>query len=60
MWNEALEHCTVNTWENCIRHTNNIITKWYDRERHLADVDIQPIIINPNETSSSDSDLESE
>ncbi|GJQ70343.1 hypothetical protein Trydic_g22777 [Trypoxylus dichotomus] len=49
--NIALEYCSQNTWENCVRHTNDLVKNWYERERHLADIEIDPIIINPGESS---------
>lgn len=61
MWNEALEHCSTNTWENCVRHTNDLIEEWYERERYIADIEIEPIIINPyEETTTSEYESDDE
>lgn len=56
MWEEALGQCTAEVWENCVRHTEKLITKWYERERFLTDIEVEPLIINDNEVSDSESD----
>lgn len=32
MWNEALNHCDSKIWENCVRHTEDIIKEWHNRD----------------------------
>ncbi|KAL1502440.1 hypothetical protein ABEB36_007581 [Hypothenemus hampei] len=56
MWEEALEQCSVEVWENCVRHTEKIIEDWYIREQALVNIEIEPIIINADENSDSESD----
>lgn len=57
LWREALQTVTAEIWTNCIRHTENEIQKWWEREKYLDQADILPIIINVNdEDSDSDSD----
>lgn len=55
MWNEALQQCSENVWQNCVSHTENVIQKWYEREKML-DVKIDELIINIGKDSSSESD----
>ncbi|KAL1510047.1 hypothetical protein ABEB36_004703 [Hypothenemus hampei] len=56
MWEEALEQCSVEVWQNCVRHTEKIIEDWYIREQALVNIEIEPIIINADENSDSESD----
>lgn len=35
MWIESLEICTSTIWQNCIEHTEKLITEWYDREANF-------------------------
>lgn len=57
MWNEeALQNCTAEVWNNCVRHTELIIEDWFIREQHLFNTDIEPIIINTKGSSDSESD----
>lgn len=35
-------------------HTNNLIKNWYEREQHIADIEIEPIIIDVAENSTSE------
>lgn len=51
MWEEVLKTCDGNIWDNCVRHTNELIKNWYEAEQHLADVDVNPLIINLGEDS---------
>lgn len=54
MWEKALNSVTTEVWKNCVRHTNALITKWYERERFIEEV--EPLIIHVTQDSSSDSD----
>ncbi|XP_072392394.1 uncharacterized protein [Diabrotica undecimpunctata] len=56
MWKEALNQCNGDIWEKCVRHTHEIIQKWYIQEQNIVDIDIQPIIINPEDSSDSESE----
>ncbi|XP_028132054.2 uncharacterized protein LOC114327584 [Diabrotica virgifera virgifera] len=60
MWKEALQTITPQKWQNCIRHTENIIKQWYDRERIIDRQEILPIIINLDGDSDSSSDMDSD
>lgn len=60
MWHEALQNIKPEMWENSIRHTENEIGKWYERERLFDRQDILPIIINIENEDSDSSDIESE
>lgn len=55
MWNEALDQCTEAIWKNCVSHTEKIIQEWYEKEKILDTVP-QQLIIEPNDSSSSDSE----
>ncbi|GJQ65099.1 hypothetical protein Trydic_g7246 [Trypoxylus dichotomus] len=59
MLSKALEYCSQNNWENCVRHTNDLIKNYYEPERHLADIAINPII-NSGESSISGKKLNSD
>ncbi|KAK9731460.1 hypothetical protein QE152_g13646 [Popillia japonica] len=59
VWSEALEHCCQNTWKNCAKHTNKLMRDWYERKKHIADIEIDPIIINPAESSTLEEEFES-
>jgi len=50
LWNEALEKCNKEVWENCIKHTEKVIQEWYEREQHLVSIEVEPIIINIGES----------
>lgn len=52
MWNEALNTCDGVTWSNCVRHTEDLIKKWYEREYHLQNLNTDPFIIHVGESSS--------
>ena len=57
MWERALQQCTPNNWNECVRHTEDLIKSWWEREKVLDVTDIQPLIItNINESSSSECD----
>lgn len=54
MWNEALQSCDTIAWENCCRHTDEIIKQWYKKENIIQD--IEPIMINVTAKESYGSD----
>lgn len=56
MWKEALEQCTPQVWENCVRHTEKLIKGWYEREQFIVNMEVEPLIISVSNTSDSDSD----
>ncbi|CAH1993256.1 unnamed protein product [Acanthoscelides obtectus] len=56
MWNEALQTVTPDMWKNSVRHTEQEIFKWYERERIFDRPDIEPLIINFESDEDSDSD----
>lgn len=57
MWERALQQCTPSNWSECVRHTEELIKSWWEREKLMDVSDIQPLIItNINESSSSESD----
>ncbi|CAH1978972.1 unnamed protein product [Acanthoscelides obtectus] len=56
MWNEALQTVTPDMWKNSVRHTEQEIFKWYERERIFDPPDIEPLIINFESDEDSDSD----
>lgn len=58
MWKEALEQCTKDVWSNCVRHTEEKIRTWYERER-ILDVTVDELIIHVG-NDSSDSSLSSD
>lgn len=45
MWKEALTTVTPAVWKNSIRHTEEEIMKWYNREQVMDREEIQPLII---------------
>ncbi|GJQ81296.1 hypothetical protein Trydic_g20511 [Trypoxylus dichotomus] len=53
MLSEALEWCSQNTWENCVGCANDLIKNWYEGDRHLANIEIDPIILNQKKSSTS-------
>ncbi|XP_072402028.1 uncharacterized protein [Diabrotica undecimpunctata] len=55
MWKEALQTITPQKWQNSIRHTEDIIKQWYQRERIIDRQEILPIRININGDSDSSS-----
>lgn len=52
-WENALKLVTPQIWDKCVKHTNNIIKEWWDRECVIDE--INPITFNVN-TGDSDSD----
>lgn len=58
MWREALETVTPAIWKNSIKHSENEVVKWYNREHILDQQETLPLIINTEDGSSSDSDIE--
>ena len=56
MCNEALEQGTAELWEKCVNHTEKLIEDWFNREQHLVNIEVEPLIINVDECSDSDSD----
>lgn len=59
MWDEALTTVTPEVWKNCIRHTEDEISKWYERENLFDREEILPIIITDDGDDDSDSDFTS-
>lgn len=55
MWKEALSTVTPLVWMNSIRHTEQEIEKWWNREQVFDRLEINNLIIDLN----SDSDTES-
>jgi transposase len=53
MWQKALEQITPEIWANCVKHTEAIIEKDWQREVHF---DVEPLIINVNESSEDEDD----
>lgn len=51
MWEEALQ-AADQIWDNCVEHTEKIIMEWYNREQVLVNLDVNPLIINLNDSSS--------
>lgn len=57
MWDRALQQCTSENWSECIRHTEDLIGSWWEREKILDNSEVQPLIITDiNESSSSEFD----
>ncbi|KAJ8911357.1 hypothetical protein NQ315_011650 [Exocentrus adspersus] len=52
-WKDALHNVSAQNWADCIRHTENIISTSWEREK-ILDRQILPLIINFNEDSSSE------
>lgn len=60
MWKESLDTVTPEMWKNSVRHTEEEIRKWYEREHVLDRLNVQPIIINlDSDSSDSESDSDS-
>lgn len=57
MWDEALNTITPEIWANSVRHTENKIKQWWEREILFDQNDIEPIIINLDDNSDSEDDL---
>lgn len=57
MWQEALETVTPEMWKNSIRHTEDIINDWYNREQVMDRDEVLPLIINVDGDSSDSSDF---
>ncbi|KAJ8914219.1 hypothetical protein NQ315_003582 [Exocentrus adspersus] len=62
MWREALESCNEEVWYKCVRHTEKVISEWYEREKYIINcvADVEPIIIDVNDLISSSSSLGSD
>lgn len=54
MWDEALQQCTPELWKDCVCHTEELIKKWYEREK-ILDVTVNELLIISDSDSSSDS-----
>lgn len=37
MWQESLNTCTPDIWQNCVDHTEKLIKEWYEREANMED-----------------------
>jgi transposase len=59
MWREALQTVTPEMWKNSIRHTEDEIVKWYEREKVMDRQEVLPLIINVDDYSSESSDYDS-
>lgn len=59
LWKEALGEISPPCWENCIRHTETEIQKWWDREIGF-DREDRPLIINVDAAESSSDFSDSE
>lgn len=46
VWREALQKITPQMWANTVRHTEEEIQRWWDREVGFDKGDIAPVIIN--------------
>lgn len=55
MWEESLGTITPQDWQNSIIHTKKIISDWWQRE-HVLDVEVEPLIINIGNESTTSSD----
>jgi transposase len=58
MWEEALRQITPEMWRNSVRHTEDKIKKWWDREQLLED-HVEPLIFVAN-TGDSSSEFDSD
>jgi transposase len=58
MWVEALRQITPEMWRNSVRHTEDKIKEWWDREQLLED-HVQPLIFVAN-TGESSSEFDSD
>jgi transposase len=58
MWEEALRQITPEMWRNSVRHTEDKIKEWWDREQLLED-HVQPLIFVAN-TGESSSEFDSD
>ncbi|XP_050508988.1 uncharacterized protein LOC126886178 [Diabrotica virgifera virgifera] len=56
LWKESLEQIKAVQWQNCIRHTEDIIVKSFQTERVIDEV--RPLIIRIDNSDSDDSDSE--
>lgn len=54
LWKEALSQITAKVWSDSIRHTEEEIKKWWEREVGFEREDIPPFIINVNDSDDSD------
>lgn len=54
-WKDALNSVSVQNWVDCIKHTENIISKNWEQQK-IMDCQISPIIINLSEDFSSEED----
>ena len=59
MWTEALDQCTPEVWENCVRHTEDLIRNWYEREK-ILDVTVNELIINVGDDDDSSTEESSD
>lgn len=58
MWNEAVNQCSAQNWEDCINHTETLIKDWWKREKLFDTEDIAPLIITlSGDDNSSDEEL---
>jgi transposase len=53
LWKESLATVTPQIWANTVRHTEEEIHRWWEREVHFDLTDTSPIIVNLNEDSDS-------
>lgn len=60
VWEEALSECSPDLWSKCVRHTEELIEKWCDREIILDDIPEIIISINNMDSSSESSGSERE
>lgn len=59
VWKDALNKITPEVWKNTIRHTEQEIQRWWEREILLDQKDMSPLVINTNDSESeTDSDSE--
>lgn len=58
-WKEALGKATPEVWANTVRHTEEEIQRWWDREVGFEREEILPIIINLDDDDGDD-DTDSE
>jgi len=61
MWDESLRQVTPEIWLKVIRRTENVIKKWWEREKVIDEsMIVHPIIINPGEDDSEEEEEDEE
>lgn len=55
MLKEIRDQCSSDVWQNCVIHTENLITQWYEREK-ILDVQMEDLVANVDEENKRSSD----